>query len=78
MTEKPQSFFALAFEGPTVMRSCKTAIVVGAVLIAINQYDAFLGTVPFHWGKAVLSIVVPYCVATLGAVGAKKEQAPDS
>ncbi len=70
---KSQSFLALAFEGRTPMKALAAAILVGSALILINQYDAILGDVPFHWGKAVLTMMVPYCVATYGAVGAKRE-----
>lgn len=71
---KSESFLALAFEGRTPRTALAMAILVGSALIVINQYDAILGDVPFHWGKAALTMMVPYCVATYGAVGAKREQ----
>ena len=74
MTTKSDSFLALALEGQTPRKALTVALIVGAMLIAINQYDVILGDVSFHWGKAVLSVIVPYCVATFGAVGAKREQ----
>lgn len=52
----------------TVKRAAMAAIVVGPILTLINQWDALFGPVAFDWFKAMLSTVVPYCVATFGAV----------
>ena len=47
------------------------ALIVGTILTAINQGDVILaGESPNHL-KAVLTYLVPYCVATYGAVTAK-------
>jgi hypothetical protein len=49
-------------------RSLLVAIVVGTVLNLINQADALIGHGHFDSIKAALTFVVPYCVATYGAV----------
>lgn len=49
-------------------RSLYVAIVVGAILNLINQGDAVFGDRTVNWIKVVLTFVVPYCVATYGAV----------
>lgn len=49
-------------------RSLLVALIVGTVLNLINQGDALLGAGELNWTKAVLTFVVPYCVATYGAV----------
>lgn len=49
-------------------RSIKVAAVIGTLLNLINQYDAIFGTVPLNFLKLMLTYVVPYCVATYGAV----------
>jgi hypothetical protein len=51
--------------------SFKVAVVVGLILNAINQGDALLGSAPVDWTKLALTFLVPYCVATYGAVSAR-------
>lgn len=56
------------------LRAFWTAIVVGIILNLINQGDALMsGRV--NWVKAALTFVVPYCVATYGAVAFQLSQA---
>ena len=52
-------------------RAAIVALVVGPVLTAINQFEALAGAQPLVWWKVALTFVVPYVVATLGALGAK-------
>lgn len=66
---------ALALQPSVVKRALKYAVVVGAVLIAINHGDAVMrGDVPparlFRMG---LTVLVPYVVSTLSSVGAMRE-----
>ena len=65
-------WLALARERAVVLRACKFALVVGAVLIAINHGDALLaGEVrPRRWLQMGLTVLVPYVVSTLSSVGA--------
>ena len=65
-------FLALARSGPVVRRALLYALVVGAVLIAINHGDALLtGQVTAErWWKMGLTVLVPYTVSTLSSVGA--------
>ena len=49
-------------------RSLIVALVVGSVLNLINQGDALFAGGPLDWIKIVLTIAVPYCVSTYGAV----------
>ena len=60
---------------PVVRRALEYAIVVGAVLIAINHGDAIvkgdLNAVRFI--KMGLTVVVPYVVSALSSVGAMIE-----
>lgn len=49
-------------------RSAKIAIVVGSVLNLINQGDALLAGHGIDPVKALLTYLVPFCVATYGAV----------
>ena len=62
----------VACERGIVLRACKYAVVVGAVLITINHGDALLaGDVgPGRLLKMGLTVLVPYVVSTLSSVGA--------
>ena len=52
-------------------RSLAAAIVVGTILNLINQGDALFGGRPLDWLKLGLTYIVPYCVATYGAVAVR-------
>jgi len=49
-------------------RSLVVALIVGAILNLINQGDALFGHGRLNLTKIILTFVVPYCVATYGAV----------
>jgi hypothetical protein len=67
-----ENFLRLALGDGTPARALRTALVVGTILVFINQGDAILaGALPVMW-KACLTYCVPYCVATWGAIGAKR------
>jgi hypothetical protein len=64
----------LAASRPVVRRACGYAIVVGAILIAINHGDAILRG-EIGEGRALrmaLTVVVPYVVSTLSSVQATR------
>lgn len=56
------------FSGGVPKRSARVALIVGVLLNLINQGDALLGHGHVNVVKLVLTFVVPYCVATYGAV----------
>lgn len=65
-------FFRLAVSGGVPKRSLAVALVVGSILTAINQGDVILaGELP-SLIKVPLNYLVPFCVATYGAVTAKQ------
>ena len=74
---EPSSFLALARSPRVVRRALLYALVVGAVLIAINHGDALLsGHVGAdRWWKMGLTVLVPYTVSTLSSVGALRSVA---
>ena len=49
-------------------RSLIVSVVVGSILNLINQGDALFGGEPVNMAKIVLTYIVPYVVATYGAV----------
>ena len=52
-------------------RALGVAIVVGFLLNLINQGSAMLGHGKIDWVKLMLTFMVPYGVATYGAVSAR-------
>ena len=57
-------------------RSLVVAAVVGVVLNLINQGDALFAGRPLDWTKLLLTFLVPYCVATYGAVSVQLRMRP--
>lgn len=60
----------IALRRDIMKRSLKVAVVVGSALNLINQGDAILNGQDLHILKVLLTYLVPYCVATYGAVSA--------
>ena len=62
----------LATSGSVVRRAATIALIVGAVLVAINHGDAIVrGDVsPARALRIVLTVLVPYCVSTDSSVSA--------
>jgi len=58
----------LCFSAGIPKRSALVAIVVGTILNLINQGDALFRGEHIDLLKLALTYVVPYCVATYGAV----------
>ncbi len=70
--DEEMRFLRLAFSDGTPRTALLTALVVGTILIVINQIDVFAaGTWPPLW-KVALTYFVPYVVTTYGAVKAKQ------
>lgn len=65
----------LACQPSVVRRGLKFAVVVGAVLIAINHSDAIIrGELKTsNYLKMGLTVIVPYVVSVLSSVGAMME-----
>lgn len=62
----------LAFSDGTPRQALKVGLIVGTILVLINQGDQiYAGEVPVLW-KVALTYLVPYCVATYGAITAKR------
>lgn len=65
----------LALKPSVIKRALKYAVVVGAVLIAINHGDAIMrGEVSANRVfRMSLTVLVPYVVSTLSSVGTMRE-----
>ncbi len=72
-----REWWQLASSAGVVRRALGYAVVVGAILIAINHGDALLrGDVDAtRWWKMGLTLLVPYTVSTLSSVSALREAA---
>lgn len=66
------SLIRLATTEGVPRRSLMVALVVGSILSAINQGDVILAGEAPNFVKIGLNYVVPFCVATYGAVTAKR------
>ncbi len=66
------SWIKLALSGGVPRRSFYVAVVVGTVLNLINQGDAIAIGGEINYAKLALTYMVPYMVATYGAVTAKR------
>lgn len=57
---------------PVLLRSLRASVVVGSLLTLLNQGDYLLSgnLPPSLWWKIPLTYVVPFVVATYGALGA--------
>ena len=70
-------FLRIACEGAVVRRATGFALVVGAVLIAINHGDRLLGAGDPLGARDLLkmglTLGVPYVVSTLSSVGAIRQ-----
>ena len=67
MTTHAPNPLGRALSWPYARRSTAVALVVGTLLNAINQGDAFLTGGRVNWFKIVLTYFVPFLVATYGA-----------
>ena len=57
-----------ALDRQTVLTAFKLALVVGTLLVIINQGQALLGDAEVNWLKLVLTYMVPYGVSTYTSV----------
>ena len=71
-----KDWFYLASRPRVVRRALKFAVVVGAILIAINHGSAIAeGDLPLErWVRMVLTVLVPFVVSTSSSVCAMREQ----
>jgi len=68
------TWLRLAFEAHTIRRGLCYAVIVGAVLIAINHYELVTGSAGLTTDRLIkmaLTVVVPYLVSTFSSVGAQ-------
>ena len=63
-----KQYWVYCVSGGVPRRSLIVSVIVGSLLNLINQGDALFGGEPVNMAKIVLTYIVPYVVATYGAV----------
>jgi len=58
----------------TLSKALKVALLVGSVLVVINQYEALFGDQVFRWLPALLTYCVPFCVFLAGQLSGRRTQ----
>lgn len=73
LADLPTSFWTAWTSRTTVIRALKVAVVIGTVLIAINQGDIIMtGNTPPVW-KIALTYLVPYSVSSYSTAAFLRE-----
>ena len=70
------SWLQRAMSNGVPRRSLLVALVVGSILNMINQWDGLFGDVALDLPRLGLNYVVPYLVATYGAVSMRRSVPP--
>jgi hypothetical protein len=68
LARRSREAVGLAVSHGTPRRAAKLAMVVGTLLVVINQWEAVTGTASMDWLKVVLTYCVPYLVSTYTSV----------
>ena len=68
MIQRCSQALRLALSGGTPARAAWVAVVVGSLLVVINQWEALLGMEALSFPKLILTYLVPYLVSTYTAV----------
>lgn len=65
------SVIDLLTQRAAVRRAARVSLVVGSILVAINQWEAVIGNTSFNVLKVLLTYLVPYCVSSYSSVMAQ-------
>ena len=70
-----RTFLTVAIQRTTVLRAIKIALIVGLILVAVNEGSALLHGDMDMTGlaSAAMNFIVPYCVSTVSTVLAHAE-----
>jgi len=77
---RPSQAVMLFLRGRTARTAAPVAAVVGTVLSAVNQGDTVLagGAGTATWIRIAVNYLVPFCVASIGFLSARRVPAPGS
>ena len=76
---RPSEAVVLFLRGRTARTAAPVAAVVGTLLSAVNQGDVLLagGGGIGTWTRVVVNYLVPFCVASIGFLSARRVRAAD-
>ncbi|MEM7505104.1 MAG: nitrate/nitrite transporter NrtS [Pseudomonadota bacterium] len=74
MPDSTETLLDIARRKSVVKRSAKVAVIVGTLLLIINQGDRIVAGMAPDWIKMILTYCVPYCVSTYASVCAVRER----
>jgi len=57
-----------------LLKAIKVALVVGTVLLVINQFGALFGEEEFRWLPALLTYCVPFVVFLAGQLSGQRDR----
>jgi len=77
VADETVGWVALATSRSVVRRATVVALIVGSILVIINQGDAIVrgDLTTGRWLRIVLTVAVPYCVSTYSSVTALRGSA---
>ena len=75
LAQPQHSWLDFAFAPDLVKRSLNTAMVVGSILVLINQWNGIFGDGQINWISFLLTYLVPYCVSTFSGTLSSMEVA---
>ncbi len=59
-----------------LLKAIRVALVVGTILLVINQYAALFGDEPLRWLPAILTYCVPFVVFLAGQLSGQRDSKP--
>ncbi len=68
LSEETKAVLRLAATGGTPQRAIRVAVIVGSLLVIINQWEAVIGLEPLSIPKLILTYLVPFLVSTFTSV----------
>ncbi len=70
---RPSQALGLFLRGRTARTAAPVAVIVGTVLSAVNLGDVLLaGAGPGTWVRVAVNYLVPFCVASIGFLSARR------
>jgi hypothetical protein len=55
-----------------VPQALRTSVIVGSILVSINQFEAVYDDAPLNWFKLILTYLVPFLVYVYSALNSSK------
>lgn len=59
-----------------LLKAIRVALIVGTILLVINQYEALFGDGTLRWLPAILTYCVPFVVFLAGQLSGQRDNKP--